>query len=149
MPAGRFFLKLVMTLLDAKPPKPVTGIRKHVPLHILILFGTLIAILCGLLGFRFWNFRQERAVTHFLVTLEEGNYQEAYKLWQPGTSYSYENFMHDWGEKGDYGKIREFEILGSSSKGPIVIVTVKINDVNPPLDLIVDRNTLGLAYSNF
>jgi hypothetical protein len=137
-----------MTLMDAKPLKPVSGIRKHVPLPILILIVLLIAIVCGLIGFRFWNIRQERAVTRFLVTLQQGNYQEAYGLWQPATSYTFDNFVHDWGENGDYGKIREFEILGSQSHGDMVIVTVRINGVNPPLDLIVDRKSLGLAFSN-
>jgi hypothetical protein len=141
-----------MTLMDAKPlnpAKPLSGIRKHVPLPILVLIVLLIAIVGGLLGFHFWNIRQERAVTRFLVTLEQGNYQEAYRLWQPAASYTFDNFMHDWGEQGDYGKIREFEILESKSQGDIAIVTVRINKVNPPLDLIVDRKTLGLAYSNF
>jgi len=138
-----------MTLLDAKPPKPVTGFRKHVPLRILIPIVALVIILCGLVAFRFWNYRQEQVVARFLVTLEQGNYQKAYQLWQPAPSYTYDDFIHDWGEKGDYGKISEFEILGSSSKGAIVIVTVRINNVNPPLDLVVDRKTEGLSYSSF
>ena len=140
---------MLMTLLDAKPPKPVTGIRKHVPPSILILSTLLIVIIVGLLAFRFWNFREERAVSTFLTTLEQGNYQEAYRLWQPVESYSFNDFIHDWGEKGDYGKIRRFEILGSESRTSIAIVTVQINGVNPPLRLIVDRKTLGLAYSVF
>ena len=138
-----------MTLLDAKPPKPITGFRKHVPLRILIPVVVLVAILCGLAAFRFWNYRQEQVVTRFLVTLEQGKYQEAYQLWQPVSSYTYDDFVHDWGEKGDYGKIREFEILGSSSKGAIVVVTVRINNVNPPLDLVVYRKTGAMAYSAF
>ncbi|HEV2351002.1 MAG TPA: hypothetical protein VG028_14270 [Terriglobia bacterium] len=140
---------MMMTLLDAKPPKPVTGIRKHVPLNILILSAFLIALIAGLVTFRFWNIREEGAVSRFLTTVEQGNYQEAYRLWQPAASYTFDNFVHDWGEKGDYGKIRQFEILGSESKGPITIVRVQINNQNPPLDLVVDRKTLGLAYSNF
>ena len=140
---------MLMTLLDAKPPKPITGIRKHVPLSILILSAILIAIIAGLLAFRFWNFREERAVSRFMQTLEQGNYQEAYRLWQPTESYTFNDFIRDWGEKGDYGKIRQFEILGSESKGSIAIVTVQINGVNPPLSLIVDRKTRGLAYSVF
>ena len=138
-----------MTLLDAKPPKPVTGIRKHVPLNILILSALLIAIIAGLVTFRFWNIREEQAVNRFLTTLKQGNFQEAYRLWQPVRSYSFDDFLHDWGEKGDYGRIRQFEILRSESKGAIAIVTVQINNVNPPLELVVDRKTLGLAYSNF
>jgi hypothetical protein len=140
---------MLKTLLDAKPAKPITGIRKHVPLSILILSALLMAIFVGLLAFRFWNFREERAVSQFLTTIEQGNYQEAYRLWQPTASYTFDDFIRDWGEKGDYGKIRQFEILGSESRSSIAIVTVQINGVNPPLRLIVDRKTHGLAYSVF
>lgn len=136
-------------LFDAKPPKPPGGIRKYIPLSILIPLLLLLAILAGLVAFKFWNYRQEQAVSTFLTTLEQGNYQEAYRLWQPSPTYSYQDFLHDWGEQGDYGKIRSFDILGSESKGAIVIVSVQINNENPPLDLIVDRKTLGLAYSIF
>ena len=136
-----------ITLMDAKPPKPPSGIRKYVSLPALILGILLFAILTGLLTFKFWNIRQEHAVSHFLTQLEQGNYREAYHLWQPAPSYSYQDFLHDWGEQGDYGRIRGFQILGSRSEGSLVIVTVQINHVNPPLDLMVDRKTLGLAYS--
>jgi hypothetical protein len=136
-------------LLDAKPPKPPSGIRKYVPLPVLLLSVVVLALIAGLLAFRFWNFRQEHAVNRFLTTLEAGNYQEAYKLWQPAPSYTYQDFLHDWGAEGDYGKIREFEILGSSSKSGTVLVTVRINNEDPPRDLAVDRKTLGLAFSPF
>ena len=136
-------------LLDAKPPKPPGKIRRYVPLSILIPLVLVVLILAGLLTYRYWNFRQERAVTRFVTALQEGNYQEAYQLWQPSPSYSYNDFLRDWGVQGDYGKIRKFEILDSESKGASVIVTVQINDVHPPLELVVNRRTLGLAYSPF
>jgi len=133
-----------MTLLDAKPPKPPSRIRAHWPA---LTFGILlIAILVGLLSFKFWNIRQEHAAARFLTAVEQGNLQEAYRLWQPAPSYTYNDFLHDWGEHGDYGKIRDFQILGSESEGDMVIVTVQINHQNPPLNLIVDRKSLGLAY---
>jgi hypothetical protein len=136
-------------LLDAKPPKPPGKIRRYVPLPLQILLILVVLGLAGFLTFRFWNWRQERAVSRFLTTLEEGNFREAYQLWQPAPSYTYENFLHDWGEQGDYGKIRKFEILDSESKGPSVIVTVRINDISTALDLVVNRKTGGLAYSPF
>lgn len=138
-----------MTLLDAKPPKPPSAIRRLVSSPIVILTVLLLAVLAGLLTFKFGNIRQEHAVSRFLTTLEQGNYHEAYRLWQPSESYSYDDFVRDWGEKGDYGKIRDFKILGSHSQGGIVIVTVQINHQNPPLPLVVERKTLGLAFSNF
>ena len=89
-------------------------------------------------------------MTRFLTTLEQEKFQQGYQLWQPSPTYSYQDFLHGWGLQGDYGKIREFEILGTRSKGAaLVIVTVRINNVDPPLDLVVDRKTKGLSYSAF
>jgi len=134
-----------MTLLDAEPPKPQSALRKYLPGVI-----ALVVVTGALLGYRLRNYPEERAVARFLTTLEEANFREAYRLWQPSPSYGFGDFMHDWGEQGDYGKLRQFEILQSRSKGSdAVIVTVRINGVDPPLDVVVDRRTRGLAYSPF
>ena len=134
-----------MTLLDAKPPRPPSKIRKYAPIVVVALL-----IVGSTLGFWLRNYPEERAVSRFLTRLEAGDYPEAYRLWKPAPSYRYQDFLHDWGERGDYGKIREFNILDSKSKGSnSVVVTVQINSVQPPLDLVVDRATKGLAYSAF
>jgi hypothetical protein len=133
-----------MTLLDAAPPKKPRKIGRYV------LLALVIVIVAGMAYVLLRNFAEERAVSRFLATLEQGNYQEAYRLWQPAASYSYQDFIHDWGEQGDYGKIRTFKILGSRSKGSqTVIVALTINNQQPPLELLVDRQTKGLAYSIF
>lgn len=133
-----------MTLMDATPPKPPRKIGRYI-------FIALALIVVGGAGYVLLrNYPEERAISRFLTTLEQGNYQEAYRLWQPSPSYTFGDFLHDWGEHGDYGKIRSFKILGSRSKGAgTVIVTVTINDEEPPRDLVVDRKTKGLAYSPF
>ena len=133
-----------MTLLDATPPKP--------PLHIwrYIVLGVLIILVTAGFYFAFRNYPEERAVSRFLTTLEQGKFQEGYRLWQPSPTYSYQDFLRGWGLEGDYGKIRGFEILGTKSKGSsLVIVTVKINNVDPPLDLVVNRSNKSLSYSPF
>ncbi len=136
---------VAVTLLDSQPPKPRSAIRRNAVLMVLAAAG-----LGSFLGYRFWNYPEERAVARFLSAVQQGDYREAYGLWQPSPSYAYEDFLRGWGEHGDYGKIREFAILYSKSKGRnTVIVTVRINDVDPPLDLLVDRKTKGLAYSVF
>jgi hypothetical protein len=133
-----------MTLLDAKPAKPPRKIGRY----ILMALGVIVVAAIAFIVLR--NFPEERAVSRFLSTLEQGNYQEAYRLWQPSASYSYDDFLHDWGEKGDYGKVRGFKVLGSRSQGSrTVIVTVTINGEQPPSELVVDRKTKGLAYSPF
>ncbi len=132
-------------IFDTEPPKPKTGIRKYLPLIIIVaVVGSVVAY------FLLHNRAEKVAVQHFLTELKDGNYQEAYKLWQPAPDYTYDDFLHDWGPKGDYGKIREFQIVDVKSKGDaIVIVTVTINNQTPPLALVVDRKTKGLAYSPY
>ncbi len=134
-----------MTLLDAKPPKPKNGIGKYIPLPLLII---IIAAIVGLVTYSLWNYPEQRAVSRFLTTLERSDYQKAYKLWQPAPSYQFSDFMHDWGPEGDYGRIRTFEILSAKSKGATtVLVYVSINREEPPLGILVDRKSKGLAYS--
>ncbi len=134
-------------LFDAKPPKPPTGIRKYIPLPILAI---LIVVAIVIAYFELHNLPEKYAVDHFLAELQKGDYQEAYKLWKPAPSYHFEDFMHDWGPKGDYGKITQFKVLDTESKGSdLVIVTVQINDQYPTLDLVVARKSKGLAYSPF
>ncbi|MGA2628973.1 MAG: hypothetical protein ABSG54_02050 [Terriglobia bacterium] len=136
---------MTMTLMDAEAPKRHGVLRRY-----LFLWIALAVVFGSILFIRFRNYSEERAVSRFLATLQEGRYREAYQLWQPSSSYTYEDFLRGWGEMGDYGKIRGFEILGSRSRGSTtVIVVVRINNVDPPIDLLVDRKTKGLAYSIF
>jgi hypothetical protein len=132
-------------IFDSEVPKPKTGIRKYWPLLAVII------VIGGIVGyFVLHNLSEKRAVEYFLTELKDGNYKEAYKLWQPAPDYSYDDFMHDWGPQGDYGKIRDFKIDSAESKGShLVIVIVTINDQTPALPLVVDRKTKGLAYSPF
>jgi hypothetical protein len=133
-----------MTLLDAKPAKPPRPIGRY------ILLGVFVALITPLVAYYFWDYPEEHAVKRFLETVERGDYQTAYRLWQPSASYSYQDFLKGWGPGGDYGKIKDFEILDASSKGAeTVVVTVTINHQTPPLQLLVDRRTKGLAYSPY
>jgi hypothetical protein len=133
-----------MTLLDATPPKPPRKIGRYV----LTALAVIVIGAAAYIAFR--NYSEENAITRFLTALEQANYREAYQLWQPSNTYSYADFLHDWGEHGDYGKIHTFKVLGSRSKGSgTVIVTVTINNEEPPLELMVDRHSKGLAYSIF
>ncbi|MGH9405860.1 MAG: hypothetical protein ACRD3D_08510 [Terriglobia bacterium] len=131
-----------MTLLDAKPVKLKRGILKYVPLPVLIL---IIAIVAAIVAYEFWDYPEERAVSHFLATVQQGNVAKAYKLWKPGPYYPYREFLNGWGPKGDFGKIRKFEIVHAKSEGyGTVRVWVVINGrLN---SLMVDRKTKSLSY---
>src|ERR1051326_1672080 len=132
------------SLLDTTPPKA--------PRHVgrLLMLVLLAAIVVSGAAYYFWDYPEEHAVSRFLETLQRGDYQAAYRLWQASPSYTYEDFVKDWGAAGDYGKIREFEILrASSDSSGTVTVMVSVNHESPPLKLLVDKKTKGLAFSPF
>ena len=133
-----------MTLLDATPPQP----PRHYGRYILIVLALFVIGIVAYIALR--NHTEETSVSNFLTALEQGNYQQAYQLWQPSSTYSFGDFLHDWGEQGDYGKIRSFKILGSRSQGKgSVIVLVTINEQEPPREILVERKTKGLAFSPY
>jgi len=133
-----------MSLLDTTPPKPPRPIGRY------ILLALLAAVIVAGAAYYFWNYPEEHAASRFLEAVERGDYQAAYRLWQPSPSYSYDDFLSDWGPSGDYGKIREFEIVSAkSSSSGTVTVTVVINHESPALKLLVDKHTKGLAFSPF
>lgn len=133
-----------MTLLDAKPPKPERPIGRYV------LIGAAAVIAIGVASYLLWDYPEERAVTHFLEAVQRGDYKTAYQIWQPSPTYTFDDFVKDWGPKGDYGTIRDFEILQTTSAtSQTVTVMVVINHEAPALKLLVDRKTKGLAYSPF
>ncbi len=133
-----------MTLLDANPPKPPRHIGRY------ILLAVFVAIVGSGVAYYFWNYPEEHAVSRFLETLQKGDYKTAYALWQPSSTYSFDDFMKDWGPHGDYGKIREFDILRSTStSSDTVSVTVMVNQQTPALKLLVDKRTKGMAYSPY
>jgi hypothetical protein len=133
-----------MGLLDATPPQPPHHSGRY------ILVAMLLAIIAGGVAYYFWNYPEEHAVSRFLRTVQSGDYKTAYGLWQPSSTYTFADFMKDWGPNGDYGKIREFDILRSSSaSSDTVTVTVMVNRETPVLKLLVDKNTKGLAYSPY
>lgn len=133
-----------MTLLDATPPKPERPIGRY------ILIGAMAAIVLGVSAYLLWDYPEQRTVTQFMEALQRGDYKTAYHIWQPSASYSYDDFVKDWGPQGDYGKIRDFEILqASSATSQTVTILVMVNHEAPALKLLVDRKTKGLAYSPY
>lgn len=133
-----------MSLLDATPPPPERPIGRY------ILIGLAIAVVVSVSGYLLWDYPEQRAVTRFLEALQREDYRTAYQIWQPSATYSYDDFVKDWGPKGDYGKIREFEILqASSATSQTVTVLVMVNHEAPALKLLVDRKTKGLAFSPY
>ncbi len=123
-------------------------VQKSRPL--LVPVGLALAVIAAcLLLYRFANFREERVVRQFLDEVKAGNYQQAYKVWGPSSTYSYGDFTSDWGERGYYGKVTGYRIVDSQTRGTGVVVYVKFEHLKKPMAFWVERKTRALGFAPF
>ncbi len=140
-----------------EPPPPPNRLRR------LLLLGGVAAVVAGLLLWHAFRFhREENTVRRFLDTLAAGQYEQAYRLWHPQPSYSFSDFMQDWGPEGFYGPVRSYRIeqIRQPRNGSGVIVTVLVSPYRPfpdrdpararynkPVRLWVERADQSLSFA--
>lgn len=155
-----------MSLLDAQPPPPPNPWPQRLGVAVLLL-----AAVGALLYWQFRYYPEKKQVERFLDALVAGDYQTAYRLWKPTPSYTYQNFLEDWGETTPRGRIRSYEIVGvepasaalvavpggggnrrtlqvgGDSSG--VVVTVRLNGQDPPERIWVEKKDKSLSFPPF
>jgi len=147
-----------MTLLNAPSYDPRRDRRKKE----LLAAGLLSLVLVGLLTYRFWNWREERAVDRFFTQLEQKDYQGAYTTWladpewrqhpQKYERYLYADFYRDWGPGGQWGLIRSHQIevaVRPPQGGTGVIVVVTVNGRAEKAFVWVEKSDLSLSFSPY
>jgi hypothetical protein len=115
-----------VSLLDAQEERPrsrrllyaVSGVA----LVILLAFGTWYFFL------RFLS--EKRTIAGFMDAVVAERFEDAYRIWKPHGSYTYEDFLADWGPKGYYGPIKSYHIYSARSPGG-ASGTVVVVDVSP------------------
>jgi hypothetical protein len=98
--------------------------------------AAIVVALAIALFFVFRYYPEKKATEHFLDALVAGDTKHAYELWKPSGSYSYGDFMADWGPDGYYGPVKSFAIVKSSAKKGAngVIVLVEVSPFSPVPD---------------
>lgn len=124
-----------------KPIDPVFERRRRYAITILVF----VLLLSGFAYWRFRNYGEERRAAEFFQALEDKNFDEAYRIWQPGPSYKFKDFMEDWGAEGLQGPVEEFEIVRSRRRGTGVIVEVRVNR-SENVRLWVERSNKRLTF---
>ncbi|MGH9716826.1 MAG: hypothetical protein ACRD4R_08905 [Candidatus Acidiferrales bacterium] len=111
-------------MLFDTPQKEQRGskIRRYV-----IMIVIFVVLVIGASWYMLRYYKQKDTVRHFLNEVAAGNMQEAYKIWKPSSSYSFKDFLEDWGSNGYYGPVRSYHIER----------TVRRNDSNG-VDVIVE-----------
>jgi len=123
-------------LLDSGAEEPQSKLLRY------IISGLALA---ALLAVGFWFLlrytAEKHTVEHFLDAVVAGNMQQAYQIWHPHSTYTYADFVGDWGKLGYYGPILSYRIVSASEPashggGGVdevsgVIVTVEISPYAP------------------
>jgi hypothetical protein len=94
--------------------------------------ATIVALAALLfLSLRFHT--EKSTVNHFFAQVTAGDFQSAYRTWKPSSSYSFTDFMGDWGPKGEYGPVKSFELRSARRPGNAsgVVVTVAVSSYAP------------------
>jgi hypothetical protein len=142
-----------MTLLDA----PQYNAKRAKLNRNLSIAALVLIVVGGFCTFWFWTWPSEHRISHFLSTVESGDFNAAYAQWnhdpdwqkhpQQYTAYDFDQFQKDWGPMSDYGKIRSHKIVLSKSVGNGVVVGVDINGGKTPLFLRVDNKSKQIGFS--
>ena len=123
-----------MGLLDTTEEHPASKLRRYI-------ITTVVFIL--LVAFGIWwmlRFHQEKlTVRHFLDAVVAGKMDDAYKMWKPAPSYTYKDFIDDWGPNGYYGPVKSYHYEDAqkpakSESGVIIVFEVSPDATFPGAD---------------
>lgn len=99
-----------------------------------LILGAALFFAISLPLYLLLRFHTEKVTAQlFLSQVMAGDYQSAYRTWKPAASYSFEDFMRDWGPGGEYGPVKSYDLLSARSpnKASGVIVTVEVSAFSP------------------
>ncbi len=150
-----------MTLLDA----PSYDARRARLIHRLSIAALVIVVVAAIgswlwflqIPWQLWHWPSDHKVNVFLDTVESGNLQKAYGIWnnnpnwqrnpQQYAPYTFDAFSKDWGPSSDYGVIRSHKIIVAHHSGNGVVVGVDINGGKTPIFLFVDDRNGTIGFS--
>lgn len=125
-----------MGLLDSGPEEPQSKLLRY------IISGVALAVLLAVgFWFLFRYTTEKHTVEHFLDAVVAGNMKHAYQIWHPSSTYTYGDFVEDWGALGYYGPVLSYHVESASEPashggGGVdevsgVVVTVEISPYAP------------------
>ncbi len=111
----------------------------------------VIIVLMVIAALAWWVFRfypEKRITTRFLDTVVAGDFESAYRQWNPAPEYSFNDFMQDWGHGSPWGTIRSYKITDVEGKDGVVSFTVVVNGVDSkPVDIWVQKKAKTLSFA--
>jgi len=125
-------------LLDGDAEEPSSKLRRYI-ITTVVFIGLCIAGTAYLLRYH----AEKKTVATFMDTVASGDFQKPYRLWQPGASYAYEDFLSDWGPTGEFGPVKSWrlETAQHPKDGSGIVVVVELSRFAPfPSDQDFDKS---------
>ena len=101
-----------MTLFDSTEERPPSKIRRYLltAIGVIVTMAVFVAAFPGYLWYPFVYYAEKNTVRDFMNGVVAGNMQRSYEIWKPSASYSFKDFLDDWGPEGYYGPVRSYRI---------------------------------------
>ncbi len=118
-----------MGILDQGAEEPKSKALRYV-----ISAVALAAMIAGGLGYFLRFTPEKRTVERFMNAVIAGDTQQAYQIWHPHPSFTYQDFLGFWGPKGYYSPIKSFRIESAEMPpkgGSGVVVVVELSAYAP------------------
>jgi hypothetical protein len=112
-------------ILDAGAEAPKSKALRYV-----ISSVALAAMIAGALWYFLRFTPEKRTVERFMEAVIAENSQQAYLIWHPHASFTYQDFLGFWGPKGYYSPIKSFRIESAEMPphgGSGVVVVVELS----------------------
>jgi hypothetical protein len=120
-------------LFDApQQEQHASKIRRYI-----ITGAVFLALVIGTSWYFLRYYKEKDTARRFLSEVAAGNMQQAYQTWKPEASYSFKDFLDDWGPSGYYGPVRSFKVEKTVRRNNSNYVDV-IVDVSPQKDFSAD-----------
>lgn len=116
-------------LFDApQKERHASKIRRYV-----ITFVVFVGLVIGTSWYFLRYYKEKDTVRHFLSEVSAGEMQQAYQTWKASPSYSFKDFLQDWGPNGYYGPVRSFHIERTTRRknSNYVDVIVEVSPYKP------------------
>ncbi|MGB8540187.1 MAG: hypothetical protein WCD49_00995 [Candidatus Acidiferrales bacterium] len=122
-----------MGLFDSTEEHPPSKILRYI-----ITGLVFVALVVAFIAYQLRFHAEEKTIRHFMDAVVAAKMDEAFRIWKPAESYSFKDFLEDWGPDGYYGPIKSYHLehmerlpdaSGGASSG--VVATIELSPYQP------------------
>ena len=118
-----------MGLFDSTEEHPPSKVLRYI-----ITGVVFVGLIAGFIAYQLRFHTEERTLRHFMDAVVAGKMDEAYRIWKPSETYSFKDFLEDWGPEGYYGPIKSYHLEHIEKNKPNasgVVATIELSPYQP------------------